>query len=99
MRTRNLSILLCVSAAVTMLCGPAQALSRIGASGPAPSETNGALAGYVQEDRNAGNDAFLLSPAEIKHIRWCAAQYRSYDPTEDTFVSPNGTRATCRSPR
>ncbi|WP_442981318.1 BA14K family protein [Rhizobium sp. S152] len=90
--------MLCISAAVTVLCGQAQAFSRIGSSGPEPSQAKGALAGYVQEDRNPGNDGFLLSPAEIKHIRWCATQYRSYDPTEDTFVSPAGARTACRSP-
>ncbi|WP_194273704.1 MULTISPECIES: BA14K family protein [Rhizobium] len=99
MRTRNLCMVLYVSAVATMLCGQAQALSRTGSSGPTPSETHGALAGFVQEDRNTGNDGSLLSPADIKHIRWCAGQYRSYDPTEDTFVSSGGTRAACRSPR
>jgi hypothetical protein len=44
--------------------------------------------------------ASILSPAEIRHIQWCAARYNvEYDATNDTYAGSSGTRLQCHSPR
>ncbi|MFK3776741.1 BA14K family protein [Agrobacterium sp. NPDC089420] len=49
-----------------------------------------------------GEDAtpsgYALTPAEINHVKWCAARYTSYHPTDNSYMAPAGTRTQCRSP-
>ncbi|TZG36668.1 BA14K family protein [Agrobacterium sp. B1(2019)] len=46
----------------------------------------------------AVSNGYALSPAEINHIKWCAARYASYHPTDNSYRAPAGTRTQCRSP-
>ena len=46
----------------------------------------------------AVSNGYALSPAEINHIKWCAARYTSYHPTDNSYMAPAGTRTQCRSP-
>jgi hypothetical protein len=68
----------------------------------APSSTLGTsknLAAFNGETKaEAASEGFLLSPSEVNHIRWCAAQYRSYHAIDDTIADRSGNRAPCVSP-
>ena len=33
-----------------------------------------------------------------RHVRWCLARYRSYNPATDRFLSTSGVYRVCRSP-
>jgi BA14K-like protein len=62
------------------------------------SKAAGAVSAFATERNGAGSkDDPILSPAEIRHIEWCARNYRSYDPTNDTYANGDG-RSECRSP-
>lgn len=41
---------------------------------------------------------YALSQAEINHVKWCAARYTSYHPTDNSYMAAAGTRTQCRSP-
>ena len=43
-------------------------------------------------------NGYALSQAEINHIKWCAARYTSYHPSDNSYMAAAGTRAQCRSP-
>ena len=47
----------------------------------------GAIAGRSTTDRLSN-----------RHIRWCADRYRTYRPSDNTFVLRAGVRAQCNSP-
>ena len=47
----------------------------------------GAIAGQSRSDRLSN-----------RHIRWCADRYRTYRPSDNTFVLRAGVRAQCNSP-
>jgi hypothetical protein len=44
----------------------------------------------------------LAAPARpsygSRHVEWCSARYRTYDPASDTYVPRAGVRARCVSP-
>ncbi|KAA3497863.1 BA14K family protein [Rhizobium rhizogenes] len=46
----------------------------------------------------ATSNGYALSQAEINHVKWCAAQYTSYHPTDNSYMAPAGTRTQCLSP-
>jgi hypothetical protein len=60
------------------------------------SKNLAAFNGDVSSDK-ASYD-FLLSPSEMEHIRWCAAQYRSYHAVDNTISDRSGHRTACVSP-
>ncbi|WP_438754839.1 BA14K family protein [Pararhizobium sp. O133] len=64
-------------------------------SGAVPSST-----ASFAEGSNPENEASvpLLSLLDVQHIRWCAARYASYHPTDNTYASRSGHRLVCRSP-
>ena len=41
---------------------------------------------------------YALSPAEINHVKWCAARYASYHPTDNSYMAAAGERTQCLSP-
>ncbi len=62
------------------------------------SKAAGAVSAFATEENGAEvKDLPILSPAEIKHIQWCARTYRSYDPTDDSYAI-GAVRVACRSP-
>jgi hypothetical protein len=64
------------------------------------SETNASVAAYSAETgKAAAAENWLLSPAEIAHIKWCAKKFPSYNPTDNTYATGKGGQAECRSPR
>lgn len=44
------------------------------------------------------SNGYALSQEEVSHIKWCAARYTSYHPTDNTYMASAGTRMQCRSP-
>ncbi len=44
------------------------------------------------------SNGYALSQEEVSHIKWCAARYTSYHPTDNTYMASAGTRMHCRSP-
>ncbi|CVI61703.1 MULTISPECIES: BA14K family protein [Agrobacterium] len=87
---------------------PANALSLIPPAYKTPAYKTQAQAsdgrGYPASAFAAGkgeeavSNGYALSPAEINHIKWCAARYASYHPTDNSYRAPAGTRTQCRSP-
>ncbi|MBO9657163.1 BA14K family protein [Agrobacterium sp. SOY23] len=55
-----------------------------------------AFAAGTGEEATSGG--YALSQAEINHVKWCAARYASYHPTDNSYIAPAGTRTQCRSP-
>lgn len=55
-----------------------------------------AFAAGTGED--ATTNGYALTQAEINHVKWCAARYTSYHPTDNSYMAPAGTRTQCRSP-
>ncbi|MBM7330436.1 BA14K family protein [Agrobacterium pusense] len=89
-----------LSAAFVM---PAEALSLIQPAYETQAQNSGqrgypasAFAAGTGED--ATPDGYALSQAEINHVKWCAARYASYHPTDNSYLAPAGTRSQCRSP-
>lgn len=84
---------------------PAHALSVI-----KPVEQNQATGGEGQQRHyplaafagdagaNADKGNFLLSPEEVQHVKWCAQQYMSYHPVDNTYQASSGQRLECQSP-
>lgn len=98
-QTKRYSSILVVGVAVLATSvGTAHAFSMAGAANRMQSQSKGAVAAYTQGDNAGDSDDLLLSPAEVSHIKWCATQYPSYHPTDDTFATKAGNRAPCRSP-
>lgn len=60
-----------------------------------PSSPASAFAAGRGEESAA--DAYALTQQEISHIKWCAARYTSYHPTDNTYVASAGTRTQCQS--
>ncbi len=69
---------------------------------PATIDVGGqAASAYTEESLGSTNGvSSVLSSSEVRHITWCAARYRlGYDALNDTYVSNDGERARCISPR
>lgn len=72
-----------------------------------PESADVQIAGQQSVSAYAGNDqtmtaseASVLSPGEMRHIKWCAAKYAlNYDAVSDTYVGSHGTTLQCHSPR
>jgi hypothetical protein len=57
------------------------------------------VSAFTVGGNDAGDtDGMMLSQKQINHIRWCAANYRSYNPTDDTVMNGSGRSVACRSP-
>lgn len=95
-----LSLGVAFSAAFTM---QAHALSLILPTSQPPEQAHAAGRAYPASAFAAGTgeegaaDGYALSQAEINHVKWCAARYASYHPTDNSYTSA-GTRAQCHSP-
>ncbi|WJH37738.1 BA14K family protein (plasmid) [Aliirhizobium terrae] len=63
---------------------------------PTASKNLAAFEGEIKS--GTGSYDLLLSPREIEHIQWCAAQYPSYHPVNDTISDQYGHRTACISP-
>jgi len=46
----------------------------------------------------ASSNGYALSESEINHVKWCAARYASYHPTDNSYMAAAGIRTQCRSP-
>ena len=46
----------------------------------------------------ASSNGYALSQSEINHVKWCAARYASYHPTDNSYMAAAGIRTQCRSP-
>jgi hypothetical protein len=65
----------------------------------APSATSGAVVAYTSNAGDlSGTGAMMLTAQEVQHIRWCAAHYMSYNPTDNTVANRGGHRVACQSP-
>jgi hypothetical protein len=89
--------LLATAVLVASFSGTAQAFSIPGAAEGMPPRSQGAAAAYTQEGAVGDTGEFVLSPAEINHIRWCAERYLSYHATDNTYESSPGKRTACIS--
>lgn len=58
----------------------------------------GVSAFAADEAGSSASGSLYLSASQVKHIEWCAATYRSYYPTDDTYLDRAGQRVACRSP-
>lgn len=84
---------------------PAQALSLIQPAYQQQEQTqNTDGRGYPASAFSAGKgeeasaNGYALSQAEINHVKWCAARYATYHPTDNSYTAAAGTREQCRSP-
>ncbi|MCZ7467170.1 BA14K family protein [Rhizobium rhizogenes] len=84
---------------------PAHALSLIQPAYEPPEQAqNSNQSGYPASAFAAGkgeeatSNGYALSQAEINHVKWCAARYTSYHPTDNSYLAPAGTRTQCLSP-
>ncbi|MGV1986947.1 BA14K family protein [Agrobacterium sp. 22-221-1] len=80
---------------------PVQALSLIQPAQPSqekahPAYPASAFAAGTSEE--GASNAYVLSQAEISHIKWCAARYTSYHPTDNSYMASGGARMQCHSP-
>lgn len=83
---------------------PAQALSLIQPAYQQHEQTQDSGAGgypasafAAGKGEEASASGYALSQAEIDHVKWCAARYASYHPTDNSYMV-DGARAQCRSP-
>jgi hypothetical protein len=77
---------------------PAYALRMPGGSESQTESQQTASAYAGDEHKTADAETSTLSPAEIRHIQWCAARYTlGYDPVSDTYAASGGVRLQCRS--
>jgi len=91
----------CAVTAVIALSGAPSAFAfRISPPATAgSSDNNAAVAAYSSGTSKAAElESWLLSPAEIAHIKWCAQRFPSYNPTDNTYTGPKGKDITCHSP-
>jgi hypothetical protein len=60
-----------------------------------------AVSAYAGDDQEAtATEASVLTPDEVRHIKWCAARYTmKYDAVSDTYAGAGGGRLRCMSPR
>lgn len=60
-----------------------------------------AVSSYAGDNQASGAaEASILTPSEIRHIKWCAARYTlNYDAVNDTYAGADGNRLRCQSPR
>ncbi|CUX23899.1 BA14K family protein [Agrobacterium genomosp. 13] len=80
---------------------PAQALSIIQPAGDLQEKTQPAYpasAFAAGKGEEGAPNGYALSEGEVSHIKWCAARYTSYHPTDNTYMASAGTRVQCRSP-
>ncbi|OAE46855.1 BA14K family protein [Agrobacterium tumefaciens] len=65
-----------------------------------PSDQRGypATAFAAGKGEDATSEGYALSQSEINHVKWCAARYASYHPTDNSYMAPTGSRTQCRSP-
>jgi len=100
MRTAKIiSIPAAVGMLFALMTVSANAFSIQKETGDRPAAQGAAAVAFNDDGNQAGgSNDFLLSPAEIDHIKWCAARYKTYDPTNDTRTSASGARIACRSP-
>jgi hypothetical protein len=54
---------------------------------------------YAEDGQAEGpGQTSVLSPSEIRHVQWCAAQYKlSYDAVNDVYTGKGGVRSKCLS--
>ena len=59
------------------------------------------VSAYAGDDKSeSSSEPSILTPDEIRHIRWCAGRYTmEYDAVSDTYSAAGGIRQRCRSPR
>lgn len=80
---------------------PAQALSIIQPARELQEKTqpaSPASAFAAGKGEEGASNGYALSQEEVSHIKWCAARYTSYHPTDNTYMARAGTRMQCRSP-
>ncbi|MCZ7447573.1 BA14K family protein [Agrobacterium rhizogenes] len=84
---------------------PAQALSLIQPAYEQQEQTQNsdgrsysASAFAAGKGEEASANGYALTQAEINHVKWCAARYVSYHPTDNSYMATAGTRAQCVSP-
>lgn len=60
------------------------------------------VANVAAFDKDGGSKVvprdLLLTPREVKHIRWCASQHPSYHATDNSILGQLGNRQQCVSP-
>ncbi|WCJ61518.1 BA14K family protein [Agrobacterium tumefaciens] len=59
---------------------------------------NSASAFAAGKGEEATANGYALSQTEINHVKWCAARYASYHPTDNSYMAAAGAREQCRSP-
>ncbi len=84
---------------------PAHALSLIQPAYEPPEQAQNsnqhsypASAFAAGKGEEATSNGYALSQAEINHVKWCAARYTAYHPTDNCYMAPAGTRTQCLSP-
>jgi hypothetical protein len=96
--TRYSAIIILAAGSFAAASAPALAFNITGSPTAMQAAGRGAVAAYTQADNAGADEDFLLSPAEVTHIRWCAKRYPSYHATDNTYAPKTGARAECRSP-
>lgn len=60
-----------------------------------------AVSAYAEDGGSVGSSrTSALSPAEIRHVSWCAARYAlAYNALDNTYDNGRGRRIECVSPK
>lgn len=98
--TRSISVAALGTTLLSASLVPANALQTQGIAAAASAPAKHVVSAYTDDSQGVGaQEASILSPGEVRHIRWCAAHYRlAYDPVNDTYAR-GSMNFPCLSPR
>ncbi|MBW6425558.1 BA14K family protein [Rhizobium sp. XQZ8] len=78
-----------------------QAFQMPQAAGKAGAGSRQAVSAYAEDAGSVGSPrTSALSPAEVRHVSWCAARYAlAYSAVDNTYDNGRGRRIECVSPK